>query len=29
VRNRRDHAWAAETGVRAVDLLYKMTGGAE
>lgn len=28
VRNRRDHAWAAETSVRAVDLLYKMTGGA-
>jgi alkylation response protein AidB-like acyl-CoA dehydrogenase len=27
VRNRRDHAWAAETSVRAVDLLYKMTGG--
>ncbi len=28
VRNRRDHAWAAETSTRAVDLLYKMTGGA-
>lgn len=28
VRNRRDHAWAVETSVRAVDLLYKMTGGA-
>ena len=28
VRNRRDYAWAAETGMRAVDLLYKMTGGA-
>jgi alkylation response protein AidB-like acyl-CoA dehydrogenase len=28
VRNRRDHAWAAETSVRAVDLLYKMSGGA-
>lgn len=28
VRNRRDYAWAAETSVRAVDLLYKMTGGA-
>ncbi len=28
VRNRRDHAWAAETSMRAVDLLYKMTGGA-
>jgi alkylation response protein AidB-like acyl-CoA dehydrogenase len=28
VRNRRDHAWAAETSVKAVDLLYKMTGGA-
>ncbi|MGH7034357.1 MAG: acyl-CoA dehydrogenase family protein [Stellaceae bacterium] len=28
VRNRRDHAWAAETSLRAVDLLYKMTGGA-
>lgn len=28
VRNRRDHAWAAESSVRAVDLLYKMTGGA-
>jgi alkylation response protein AidB-like acyl-CoA dehydrogenase len=27
VRNRRDHAWAAEQSVRAVDLLYKMTGG--
>jgi hypothetical protein len=27
VRNRRDHAWAAESSVRAVDLLYKMTGG--
>jgi 3-hydroxy-9,10-secoandrosta-1,3,5(10)-triene-9,17-dione monooxygenase len=27
VRNRRDHAWAAETSTRAVDLLYKMTGG--
>jgi 3-hydroxy-9,10-secoandrosta-1,3,5(10)-triene-9,17-dione monooxygenase len=27
VRNRRDHAWAADTCVRAVDLLYKMTGG--
>lgn len=28
VRNRRDYAWAAETSARAVDLLYKMTGGA-
>lgn len=28
VRNRRDYTWAAETSVRAVDLLYKMTGGA-
>ena len=28
VRNRRDHAWAAEASVKAVDLLYKMTGGA-
>ena len=28
VRNRRDHAFAADLSVRAVDLLYKMTGGA-
>ncbi|MGH7090771.1 MAG: hypothetical protein ACREFQ_17885 [Stellaceae bacterium] len=28
VRNRRDHAWAAESSTRAVDLLYKLTGGA-
>jgi alkylation response protein AidB-like acyl-CoA dehydrogenase len=28
VRNRRDHAYAAESASRAVDLLFKMTGGA-
>ena len=28
VRNRRDHAYAAESSMRAVDLLFKMTGGA-
>lgn len=27
VRNRRDHAFAAESAMRAVDLLFKMTGG--
>ncbi len=27
VRNRRDHAFAADQAMRAVDLLFKMTGG--
>ena len=27
VRNRRDHTFAADSAMRAVDLLYKMTGG--